>query len=153
MYVIRTRTPTYYTGRLPDSSQVLMGWCKEFIVVIVFSEGGNVVELQKHDLAVDTSKGLGPIVEAAVAKQVVEIQQQLGFRDAPIRVQPFFFDDLGVELKVFPDDLEDFLAHPEDFPEDDAEIYRADIQEWESAGNCVLVWGNDYDLDGEGYTI
>jgi hypothetical protein len=58
-----------------------------------------------------------------------------------------------VSLKTFSEDLEEFLSAPERFPEDEARIYRQDIERWRANGNCVLQWGNSHYLNRDGITI
>jgi hypothetical protein len=152
-HTIRTRPFTYFTGEIADGQQVLLGWLSDFLAVIVFDPTGKLLETRKHSLGIDLKKGLGPAVEAKVGAEIRAMQAQLGFRGGPIQVKPFFIEDWQVWIKTFPEDLEDFLTHPDRFSEQDTEILRADIEEWKTAGNCVLKWGNDYHLGQDGRTL
>jgi hypothetical protein len=153
MYTIQTRPQTYFTGQAREGKQVLLGWLADVIVVIIFDNDGTLLEVKQHDLGIELSKGFGPEVETIVEKRIKTIQSQLEFRDNPIRVKPFFVDELHMGIKLFPEDLYDYLAHPHRYPTADAELFQADIEKWKAAGNCVLRWDDDYHLDNEGYTL
>jgi hypothetical protein len=153
MHTIRTRPPTYFTGRTPDGKQVLLGWRSDFIAILLFDQTGTLLERRAHPLGIDLRKGLGPAVEAIADAKIRAIKKEIGFSGGPIRVQPFFIHDWRAGIKPFPEDLEDFLSDPSRFPEEDAEIFRADIKSWLDEGNCVLRWGNDYLLGPDGRTL
>jgi hypothetical protein len=153
MYTIQTRPHTYFTGRSNDGKQVLLGWLRDIIAVVIFDNTGHLLESREYPLNIDLKRGLGPAVETMVEKQIHVIRQLLNIRQGPIRVTPFVVDRWNIGLKQFPLDLEEYLDHPEGCSEEDAPIFRKDIEDWKRAGNCVLVWGNDYLLGGDGHTL
>jgi len=153
MHTIRPRPWTYFTGETLDGKQVLLGWVTDFIGVLLFDKKGELVSTNEYPLGIDLQRGLGPAVEAIAAKKIRVVKRELGFRRGPIRVQPFSVNGWKVRLKRFPDELEEFLFDPDRYSEDEARLYRTDIERWKVEGNSVLEWGNQYYLDGEGNTI
>jgi hypothetical protein len=138
---------------MPDGKQVLLGWVSDLIGVLFFDEEGELVSASEYPLGIDLRRGLGPVVEAIAAKRIRAVKRELGIRRGPIRVKPFFVKRWEVGLKLFPDDLEEFLSTPDRFSEDEAPIYWRDVEQWRADENCVLKWGNQYYLDREGNTI
>jgi hypothetical protein len=152
MHTIRAGYQIYFTGNVPDGRQVLLGWVSDFIGVLFFDNTGKLVESREYPLGIDLSRGLGPAVEAVVAKKIRIVKRILGFRRGPIRVQPFCLEGWRVVLKPFPAYLEDFLAHPERFTEEDARVCRRDLHNWKADQRCVLEWDKDYFLNKDGYS-
>jgi hypothetical protein len=137
---------------MPDGTQVLLGWRSDFIGVLFFGKTGELLDTREYPLGIDLRKGLGPAVEAIAEKKIRGVKRLLQFRSGAIQVQPFFIERWGVGLKSLPEDLEEFLAHPDWF-EDEAELYQADLEKWRADRNCVLTWGNSYYLNMDGLTI
>src|SRR5437588_394352 len=153
MHTIRSRWRTDFAGETKDGQQALLGWHSEFVAVLLFDAAGDLLETKQYPLGIDLKKGLGPAVEAIADKKIEDIRRELGFKGKAIRVQPFSVEKWQIRLKLLPLDLEDFLAHPDQFPPEDAEIFRADLEKWKADQNCVLEWGNSYCLDKNGRTI
>lgn len=153
MHTIRSRYRTYYTGSTADGKQVLLGWHSDFIAVLLFDETGKLLETKAYPLGIDLKLGLGPAVEVKARKKIQVIMRELHYRRGPIRVKPFFIESWQVGLRLFPIDLEEFLADPDRFAEDEAQIYKTDIDRWKANQNCILQWGNNYYLDRDGNTI
>ena len=153
MHSIRTRPSTYFAGQLSDGHQALLGWLGNGIVLVLFNIAGELVRTDRLPLEFDPTREFGPEAEKKVCNEIIRVVDKLGFVDGPIRVNPFFLDDLHAGIRSLPEDLEDFLANPTRFSDEDMELFRADIAKWCSLGNCVLRWNNDYDLDSDGYTI
>ena len=153
MHTVRSRPWTFFTGSVPDGKQVLLGWVWDYVGVLFFDESGELLETKEYPHGVDLSRGLGPVVEAKVAKAIRLLKRGLRFRRGPIRVKPFSVARWDVALRPFPPDLEEFLACPEQFPEEEVESYRRDVRQWEADQRCALKWGNDHFLDRDGYTI
>jgi hypothetical protein len=153
MYTIQTRPQAYFTGTTNDGKQVLLGWLRDIIAVVLFDNTGDLLETREYPVNINLKKGLGPVVETMVEKQIQVVRQLLGIREGSIQVNPFFVDSWKIGLKQLPLDLEDYLDHPDGYSEEDARIFRKDIEDWKSAGNCVLYWGNDYLLGRDGHTL
>jgi hypothetical protein len=148
MNAIRTRPLTYYTGFTADGRQVLLGWLSNSIVIVFFDAGGTLLKMEEH--ALDLRKSFGPAIEAEVDKKIQAIRERLGIREGPIHVQPFFIENVCAGIKPYPADLQDYLSNPGSYSEEDAQIFRADVERWRAAGNCVLRWGEDYHIDSDG---
>jgi len=153
MYTIQTRPQGYFTGTTNNGKQVLLGWLHDIIAVVIFDNTGDLLETREYPVNIDLKKGLGPAVEAMVEKQIQVVRQLLSIREGSIQVNPFFVERWDIGLKQFPLDLEDYLDHPDGHSEEDAQIFRKDIEDWKRAGNCVLYWGNDYLLGRDRYTL
>ena len=155
LHTIRYRPRTFYTGVMADGKQVLFGWHSDFVAVLIFDTMGNLLETREYPLGIDLKQGYGPVVEARALWEILTIKAALHFRGSSIHVKPFFVEKWQLGIKPFPLDLEDYLTHPQDFSDDDAADYRADIARWIAEGNCVLYWGEGYDhfLKRDGNTM
>jgi hypothetical protein len=153
MHTIRSRPWTFFTGSVPDGRQVLLGWVWDFVGVLFFDQAGQLVETSECPHGVDLSHGFGPVVEVKVAKAIRLLKRGLRFRKSAIHVKPFAIKSWDVALRPFPLHLEEFLACPDRFSEEDAAYYRRDVRQWEADQRCVLKWGNDHFLDRDGNTI
>jgi hypothetical protein len=155
MHTILSNPPTYFSGRIPaDGRQVIIGRLFPFIVGLFFDSTGTFLEFQQRDLGIDPLNGFGPEVELVLSEGIQTWHSELAVREAPICVLPFLLEKERFSVRLFPYDIECFLAHPEDYSEQDAAVFREDIERWKSAGNCVLCWGgDDHHLDSDGYTI
>src|SRR4051794_8313616 len=129
MFAIRTRPTTYYCGRTNQGRQILLGWVKDHIAVLEFDELGNLTDVTCYPVSADTRQGLGPEVEHEVDEQIVMLLKRYGVKDSPIAIRPFSVENLGVELKELPEDIEDFMLHPEKY-DDEAHVYREDLARW-----------------------
>jgi hypothetical protein len=153
MYTIQTRPHTYFTGTTKDGKQVLLGLLRDMIAVVIFDNMGDLLETREYPVNIDLKKGLGPAVETMVEMRIHDVRQLLTTQHGPITVNPFVVEKWNIALKQFPLDLEDYLEHPDRCSAEDAQLFRKDIEDWKSAGNCVLYWGNDYLLGRDGHTL
>lgn len=144
---IQSRPFTYFAGITADGKQALVGANLNSVLVLLFDKQGSLIEIREFPLELDLA------LEAKGRKKILDLRRELGIRKNTIEVQPFFLKHRKIGLKLLPLGLEDFLEHPDDFPPDEAEIFRADIAGWKEAHNCVLVWGNDYHLSADGLSI
>ncbi|MEZ6143766.1 MAG: hypothetical protein R3B84_24640 [Zavarzinella sp.] len=153
IYKIQSSPPAYYTGKRIDGKQYLFGQVENFIAFISFDNTGNLLEFTKYNASVDLSHGLGPYIEQIVTIDIKRISESLAVVEAPINIALFFLADWNVGLKLFPIDLEDFLGQPEEYSDDDALIFRKDIDDWLKNRYSVLHWGNNYLLGRDGLTL
>jgi hypothetical protein len=153
MHTIRARHGTYWTGKTPDGKQVLLGWVWDFVGVLFFDDQGRVAATREFPIGIDPKQGFGPAVEAKVAKLIRFLKRQLHLRKAPIRVEPFSIEKWEIELRLFPNYLEEVLTRPDRFSEEEAEWLRGRMQQWKADRCCVLTWGNDHFINKDGYSF
>jgi hypothetical protein len=79
-------------------------------------------------------------------------QAAMGFRPATISVREFFSDEHSIGIEDYPSHFHEILSDPAADEEEKADV-RESMELWNKDGQFVLLWGNDYWLDGSGRVI
>lgn len=152
----------FWTGRTKDHTQVLMGLACPYLIAFVFDLEGNIIGghrkrldfLQPSGVIVDGEplRGLVQtfnIYDERIPVRVEEWQQQMGFQDQLIRVKRFADPEMGISIGDYPEHFAEILSDPEASKEEKDSVLES-LSEWEAAGQFVLLWGDDYWLNGDG---
>jgi hypothetical protein len=75
---------------------------------------------------------------------------EIGFREEPIRVKPFFLKEYRIGIEEFPLDLADYLSNPSKYPPEDQIEFLKDVESWKREGSFVFFWSESYHLDKNG---
>lgn len=150
----------FVTGLCSDGRQVVMGLLCPHLVAYYFDRDGRLVEgerrLWNHPAP---RSGNGPYhiydkaFEAALATQLREWQDSIGYSSQPIRVRAFFDAQQGVGISLFPDHMdlpEDELKSLDGEEREDLERDRA---EWLTSGQFVWWWAKDYWTGPDGAVV
>jgi hypothetical protein len=152
LYVVQTHgtegaEAAYYAGSLPDGSQALLGPYDdgEEVLLARFGPSGELAEA--------VSRPVEPGQEAW--RQALAWQAELGWRPGPVRVRVFMAPEHWAYLAEAP--KEGLIAKYDPYYYPDPAVRaraRADLAEWEAAGNFVLWWwANNYYLGPDGKVL
>jgi hypothetical protein len=164
-YVYPIQSHEYYdfqAGMTGDGRSVLMGLLCPYLVAISFDAQGNLREVQRRFLEFLQASGMlvdrepidgqvrsYNIYDERIPERLAGWQREIGFSPSTIRVKRFFVPDLGVGVQDCPAHFAEILADPDE-TEEEKDSIRESLREWETDGQFVLLWGNDYWLDSRG---
>jgi hypothetical protein len=158
----------FYTGTLPDGRQAVMGPAdyQLRLLCVTFDPDGNLLEALTQPLPLPpVAKKLrgkaqlppfpDPAQERARAiPHLLAWQQQLGWKEGPIRVRAFMLPDDPVYIAALPRwgivTRYDPYFYPD--PQERTQM-RQQLAEWEASGNFVFWWGRDYHMSKDGEVL
>jgi hypothetical protein len=161
-YQIQPNQGYFDVGTTADGRQVLLGALCPHLVAVFFDSSGDLLAVQTRlleflkpsALIVDGKPLEGLVQTYDIADERIEMhlhtwRQELGFQPRDIVVKKFFIAELELGIEDYPSHLEDVLSDPSASDEKKQEV-RAAMQTWDTDGQFVLLWGNDYWLDQMG---
>lgn len=80
------------------------------------------------------------------------LQEELGFVEGTIEIQPFDLADHGrvLGLSRMPEELEEYLSDPSEFDDEERQELAEQVRDWKRSGDFVLRWNEDYWCGPEG---
>ena len=157
LYKIATNVPYFYTGRLADGAQTLMGVQPPDLVGVVFSVDGDYIKtLTKHIsqerrlTTQDQSEVVPDADEDEFSAYIYEWQTELKVMPDTISVKQFYLPERYIGISDLPEHYQEVLDHPENFSEERLRELQGDIQAWRGSGEFVLDWDEDYYMSEEG---
>lgn len=155
MFQVSSKPPIYYAGVDARHQQVLLGWYRDTVLCVQFSDTGVVSNIFSREIDFDFSTGLGPKAEEAAKLAIERMCASIGFQEGTICIKEFSLSigQWQIGLHRHTDDMIDYLLDPSAYSKKDARIYEHDIKQWEYKNNCVLEWQDQYYLNSDGYTI
>lgn len=148
LYSLNGYGSDFYTGRIGDGRQALMGLLCPELVTFFFSPDGALIgrEARPWDYPAPQFHGDGPyqIYDAEFRRRLEEQmsgwKSALGFEAQTIGVQAFFDREyyVGVEELPGPEEEEDW--------EGEAEVLEA----WREQGVFTFYWAKDYIMSADG---
>jgi hypothetical protein len=155
------------TGLTCDNKQGLMGLYCPYLVGIFFDLDGNLLEVQKRPIPFVVEaieKGRPPdLYDERIEQQLLSWQEDVGFQLGTIRVKKFFvlegtgprtlWQREGIGIEDYPAWHLEVLTNPDKYCEDDRGAVADGLSRWESEGQFVLWWGNDYWFDKTGECV
>jgi hypothetical protein len=152
-YAIRPGEGYFSAGVTPDGAQVLMGLYCPNLVAFRFDRDGSLIGAEQRP--VPFFRGVTPpydIYDDRIQPMIGAWKDEMGFRPATIRVGRFYSDEYGIGIEDYPSHFHEMLDDPDADAEEKAGIREA-MELWDADGQCVLLWGNDYWLDGSGHVV
>jgi hypothetical protein len=152
-YAIRPDQGYFSAGVTSAGEQVLMGLSCPNLLALYFDPDGALMRTEHRP--VPFFRGVTPpydIYDDRIRPMIEGWQAEMGFRPATIRVRKFYSDEYSKGIEDYPDHFADILADPEADEEEKADV-RESMEIWDSEGQFVLLWGNDYWLDGSGRVV
>jgi hypothetical protein len=152
-YAIRPDEGYFSAGVTADGQQVLMGLCCPNLVAFRFDRDGKLVGTEQRP--VPFFRGVTPpydIYDERLRPMLQAWKAEMGFRPDTIRVQRFYSDEHGIGIEDYPSHFHEVLADPTADAEEKADI-RESMELWDQDEQFVLLWGNDYWLDGSGRVV
>ena len=145
----------FYTGRLADGRQALLGIYLPELVLVLFSGDGTYLEYQTRPLADGPKSGLITDEDRAeFTARRVAWQRELGWQEGPIQVRRFMLPYHRIYLTDYPAWAAILEYDPYFYSNaEEREEMRRQKQEWEKEGCFVFWWGRDYHLSKEGEVL
>jgi hypothetical protein len=148
---------SFITGICADGRQVVMGLLCPHLVAYFFDSNGAFAggkrQLWKYPAQSsedNTWYGFSdPTFKVAIAEQINEWQQELGFYQSIIKIQEFFDDTYPVGISILPGELEQDEIEAEEDPEERA-FWEAQKVDWLANSQFVWWWAKDYYMSKEG---
>jgi hypothetical protein len=150
--------PFFACGILADGRQALMGRYGRNLVLVLFAADGTFLEYQTQELVSEDYARLNEVISEADERMILERrtawQAELGWRNAPIRIQHFRLPHYRIFIADYPGWANVFRHDPYFYssPQEREEVAQQ-VREWEASGNFVFWWGRDYHVDNEGNVI
>jgi hypothetical protein len=143
----------FYTGRTRDDGQVLMGLFCPDLVAFYFDLEGNLLRSGRRPVpfwqGVNTPYD---IYDERIPPLIKAWKKEMGLRPATIKVMKFFSKKHGIGIEDYPSHFHETLSDPAADEEEKAAV-RESLASWDEDGQFVLLWGNDYWLDGSGEVV
>lgn len=149
-YTIQNNGNYFTTGYTASGEQVLMGLvagdCGPEVLCVLFDVNGKFLTTTSDPIPAGSAR----TADTAASRQVVSVQQRMGFQPGTIRVQRFAMPGRAVGIDDLPDHYQEFLASPGHHDPKRQEELAEDVRQWIEEGDFVLRWGEDFYLDSEG---
>jgi hypothetical protein len=152
-YAIKPDEGYFCAGVTADSKQVLMGLFCPNLVAFDFDLEGNLLRVDQRP--VPFFQGVTPpynIYDERIPPLIESWKKEMGFRPATIRVKRFFSAEHSIGIEDYPAHFHEILSDPAAGDEEKADIHDS-MELWDKDGQFVLLWGNDYWLDGSGRVV
>ena len=153
LYDIKPDESYFSAGITGDGKQVLMGLCCPNLVSFRFDREGNLLGSEQRP--VSFFRGVTPpydIYDVRLRPMIEAWKAEIKFLPATIRVRKFYSYEYGIGIEEYPSHFHEILADPDANEREKADI-RESIELWDKDGQFVLLWGNDYWLDGSGCVV
>ncbi len=157
LYKIATTVPYFYTGRLMDGTQMLMGVQPPNLVGVVFDPDGNYlttslkqISREQRPTLRDQSEIDPTSAEDEFSAYIYDWQRELKLRTETISVKQFSLPERWIGIRDLPEHYQEVLDHPENFSEERLQELQGDIEAWRGSGEFVLDWDEDYYMSEEG---
>ena len=140
------------TGRNANNDQIVIGIQTPNIVVLQFSDEGELQNINKTPVDISDDTHLYDIYSDIYNELFLKIKTQLGFVSAPICILKFFLEQDEIGIQDFPDHFLDYLNNKNDetmYDLEQRESYEKLIPEWKMKNNFVFFWCEEYYIDGE----
>lgn len=153
LYTVASNPPYFYTGRLANGTQLLMGIQPPDFVLVEFDIHGNYLRVWGEDNALGSSGISQHLVEPKADETLVQLQSwqtKLGIKHDTILIKKFFLPERWIGIKELPEHYQEVLDEPDTFTLERQKQLNDDIRLWNDAGSFVLYWDEDYYLNREG---
>src|SRR5262249_29512776 len=153
LYPLRSHPSYWFHVGRSEAKQAIMGLLGTKFCVMLFSDEGDLTEVQERPLTTLPSQSgcaseLGWLREI-VEKEVAKVRTQLGLSDEPIRVRRFRFPKLQAGIDDLPDDLQEYIANRDPSAHEEEDLEEA-LEGWKEESLFVLWWGASLYVDGKG---
>jgi hypothetical protein len=142
----------FYVGR-SEAKQAIMGLLGMKFSVIVFSDKGDLIEVQERSLAVAPapSGGAGELnrLHAIVEKEVAQARAEHRLADEAIHIKRFRLPTLQAGVDDLPDDLQEYIANRCLSSRTEGDLEEA-LEGWKEESLFVFWWEASLYVDSEG---
>lgn len=144
VYVIQHSTEYFAAGRNePKTQQVLLGIQGSEIVCLFFDDQGELLGLEARAIPADATVDA---INAAIAAWMLEV----GVKPGTIYVKKFSVPDRVIEIRDYPDYLQEFMADPSSFDAERSANLSRCLRLWQENQDYVLVWDEEYEMNARG---
>lgn len=143
----------FHVGR-SETQQAIMGLVGMKFYVIVFSDMGDLIEIQERPVvppppATFRHEGeLDDWLYGFVDREVMQVRTQQGLADEAIHVKRFRLPKLRAGIDDLPDDLQEYVTRTPSSPAED-DLEEA-LEGWKEESLFVFWWGQSFYMNGEG---
>lgn len=116
---------------------------------------GIFIDLSLKNIAIETQSliQIDAIVDDnEITSGMKDWAEQLQIVTGTISIKKFFVPEYWVGIKDLPDHYQDVLDNPNDYKSELDDLY-VEINEWQSRGDYVLWWNDEYYMSQEGEVI
>lgn len=153
LYPLLSHPPYWFHVGRSEAKQAIMGLLGKKFCVIVFSDKGDLIEVQQQPLAAPPSPSRGADeldwLHGIVEREVAEIRAKEGLADETIRVKRFRLPKLQAGIDDLPDDLQEYIADRGLSSPTEEDLEEA-LEGWKEESLFVFWWGQSLYVDGEG---
>ena len=154
LYTIQNESFDFWTGRLGNGNQVLMGLGPDEVTLVEFDLDGNYLRTIERQIT-KTQEPLnfpynGPQNREQGTKEILKWQSEIGFYGAAINVKKFFVRDRLIGIDELSPSLRYVEDEPELFTEEELPFYQTLLREWRENKQFVFYWGRDHDMTSDG---
>jgi hypothetical protein len=137
----------FRTGVDADGAQALAVVLIPNIVLAIFDDAGNFLEVQSHALSADTLATANPCgnraeLRAKTDAELTALLGRIGIHDSTVRLKRFFLKGYGIGIVDFARFFQDVLQSPSAYTEDECRIAEREAHRWENEGIFEL-WLNE----------
>jgi hypothetical protein len=139
----------FYAGQLADGMPALIGrTLAETILVLVFSQRGELYDVQRRDLPKLHERPEIPYGSVNDHEFHGYLLNEFGFRAGMVRVHGFSVSDhrCGFWLGPLPWHVNIALAEMDKYPPEEQVHQKDGIRQFIERGVCVLDWANDWSV-------
>jgi hypothetical protein len=153
LYPLQSHPPYWFHVGRSDTKQAIIGLLDKKICVIVFSDKGDLIEVQERPLVIPPPPSCGADelewLHGILEEEVVQVRRDHDFADEAIRVKRFRLPTLQAGIDDLPDDLQEYLANrgPSSPTEEDLEEA---LEGWKEESLFVFWWGQSLYVNSEG---
>jgi hypothetical protein len=153
LYPLQSHPPYWFHVGRSEGKQVVMGLLGMKFCVMVFSDKGELIEVQEQPVAAPPSPSRGADeldwLHGIVEREVAQVRTQQGLTDEAIHVKRFRLPEVQVGIDDLPDDLQEYLANRGLSGPSEEDLEQA-LEGWKEESLFVFWWGQSFFVDSEG---
>lgn len=153
LYPLQSHSPYWFHVGRSEAKQTIMGLLGKKFCIMVFSDKGDLIEVQERSLTAPPSPSRGADeldwLQEIVEREVVQVRTQQGLMDETIHVKRFRLPKLQAGIDDLPDDLQEYLANRGLSAPTEEDLEEA-LEGWKEESLFVFWWGQSFYVDSEG---
>ncbi len=153
LYPLQSHPPYWFHVGRSEARQAIMGLLGKKFCVIVFSDKGDLIEVQERPLPdpPSVSRGADELdwVYRILEREAVQVRTEQGLVDEAIHVKRFRLPKLQAGIDDLPDELQEYLANRGVSGATEEDLEEA-LEGWKEESLFVFWWGQSFTVNSEG---